>query len=122
MEWFVEDVTRFTPPHTFKLWHDRAVFHFLTDPSDRRGYVNVMKQSLAAGGQLVIGAFAIGGPAKCSGLDIVQYDAEKLMAELGEGFDLTEEKTEIHITPARKEQKFAWFRLVRKLATAAPTH
>lgn len=72
-------------------------------------------------GQLIIAAFAIGGPAKCSGLDIVQYDAEKLMAELGAGFELAEVKTEMHITPANREQKFAWFRLTRKPETRAPS-
>jgi SAM-dependent methyltransferase len=121
VEWYVEDIVDFNPPHLFSLWHDRAVFHFLTDPSDRRRYVNVMQRVLKPGGQLIIAAFAIGGPSKCSGLDIVQYDAEKLLTELGEGFDLAEEKTEVHITPAQREQKFAWFRLVRKPATPAPS-
>jgi len=59
-------------------------------------------------------AFAIGGATKCSGLDIVQYDAEKLMAELGDGFELVEERSETHNTPANKQQKFAYFRFVRK--------
>jgi SAM-dependent methyltransferase len=119
VEWYVEDIVDFNPPHPFSLWHDRAVFHFLTDPSDRHRYVDVMKRVLKTGGHLIIAAFAIGGPAKCSGLEIVQYDAEKLLTELGEGFELAEEKTEVHTTPAQREQKFAWFRLVRKPATPA---
>lgn len=120
VEWYVEDVVTFDPPHPFSLWHDRAVFHFLTDQSDRRSYVNTMKRALKPGGHLIIAAFAIGGPSKCSGLDIVQYDAKKLLAELGEGFDLVEEKSAVHITPANREQKFAWFRLARKPGTLAP--
>ena len=59
-------------------------------------------------------AFAIGGPSKCSGLDIVQYDATKLAAELGSGFTLLEETSEIHLTPASKEQLFAYFRFIRE--------
>jgi SAM-dependent methyltransferase len=114
VEWFVEDVIHFRPPHPFTLWHDRAVFHFLTDQADRRAYVAVMKKALRHGGHLIIGAFAVGGPTRCSGLDIVQYDARKLMAELGDGFELQEERTETHVTPAQKEQRFAWFRLAAR--------
>jgi 2-polyprenyl-3-methyl-5-hydroxy-6-metoxy-1,4-benzoquinol methylase len=114
VEWYEEDVTRFKSPHQFSLWHDRAVFHFLTDESDRSDYVKVLKRTLEPNGHLIVAAFAIGGPIKCSGLDIVQYDAKKLTAELGEGFELVEESCEIHISPANKEQKFAYFRFMRK--------
>lgn len=113
VEWFVSDVTQFQPPHPFQLWHDRAVFHFLTDKADREHYIKVLNNTLPSGGHLIMAAFAIGGPEKCSGLDIVQYDADKLMAELGEGFELIEEKSELHITPADKEQKFAYFRFLK---------
>ena len=115
IEWYDEDITQFNPPHPFSLWHDRAVFHFLTDKSDRDNYVNVLKRALKTDGHLIIAAFAIGGPEKCSGLDIVQYDAEKLMTELGEGFELIEEKNEVHITPTNKEQTFTYFRFIRKV-------
>lgn len=114
IEWYEKDVTLFEPSHRFSLWHDRAVFHFLTDKSDRRNYVKVLKRVIEPNGSLIIAAFTIGGPEKCSGLDIVQYDAEKLMAELGEGFELVEERSEIHITPENKEQKFAYFRFIRQ--------
>ncbi|MBW2466726.1 MAG: class I SAM-dependent methyltransferase [Deltaproteobacteria bacterium] len=114
VEWYEEDVILFKAPHQFSLWHDRAVFHFLTDVSDRRDYVKVLKRTLEPNGHLIIAAFAIGGPTKCSGLDIIQYDANKLIAELGEGFELAEESSEIHISPASKEQKFAYFRFIRK--------
>ena len=66
-----------------------------------------------SGGHVIIAAFAIGGPTQCSGLDIVQYDAEKLSETLGEQFRLAEERVELHITPANREQKFVYFRLVR---------
>lgn len=113
VKWYNEDVTNFDPPQRFSIWHDRAVFHFLTDPEDRAKYVNVVKRILAPGGHLIIMAFSIGGPQKCSGLDIVQYDEIKLMAQLGEGFKLLEAGEEIHITPSGGEQKFAYFHFVR---------
>ena len=113
IEWFETDVTSFQAPHQYDIWHDRAVFHFLTDASDRKQYVKTLKQSLKPGGNLILAAFAIGGPTKCSGLDIVQYDTEKLIAELGSGFTLVEETSETHITPSKQEQQFAYFRFVR---------
>ncbi len=113
VDWFEADVTSFIAPRQFNLWHDRAVFHFLTEASDRKKYVATLKRTLRPDGHLIIAAFAIGGPQKCSGLDIVQYDAEKLSAELGEGFSLEEEASEVHITPANREQKFAYFRFIK---------
>lgn len=114
VEWYEDDVTCFNPPHQYSLWHDRAVFHFLTDEADRQSYVEVLRRALESCGHVIIAAFAIGGPTQCSGLDIVQYDAEKLQAELGEAFELVEEGSELHITPANKEQEFAYFRFVKK--------
>lgn len=113
VEWIESDITQFDAPHQFSLWHDRAVFHFLTDQPDRKSYVKAIKRALRPGGHLIIAAFAIGGPEKCSGLDIVQYDADKLIAELGEDFELVEERDETHITPANKEQKFMYFRFIK---------
>ena len=114
IEWFESDITEFVPPHHFALWHDRAVFHFLTSKSDRSRYLTALKQALEPGGHVIIAAFAIGGPKRCSGLDVEQYDSFKLMNELGEEFLLAEEKEETHITPAGKEQNFVYFRLTRK--------
>jgi 2-polyprenyl-3-methyl-5-hydroxy-6-metoxy-1,4-benzoquinol methylase len=110
VEWIEADVTEFQASHTFDLWHDRAVFHFLTDPADRANYVDALKRALAPDGHVIIAAFAIGGPTQCSGLDIVQYDAAKLQGELGDAFELVEESGEMHLTPASKEQKFGYFR------------
>jgi len=109
VHWYEEDVTCFKPPHRFALWHDRAVFHFLTSKADREKYIDVLRQSLEPGGHLIIMTFAIDGPFKCSGLDIVQYDVDKLTTELGAGFDLIESGHDIHLTPAGKQQKFAFF-------------
>lgn len=112
VEWHNTDVVNFAPTHEYSLWHDRAVFHFLTEKADRENYVSVLKRSLKPGGHLIIMAFAIGGPLKCSGLEIVQYDAEKLMAELGEGFELVEEGHETHQTPTGNKQNFAYFQFL----------
>ncbi|MGB5291057.1 MAG: class I SAM-dependent methyltransferase [Lysobacterales bacterium] len=109
VHWYEEDVTRFKPPHRFSLWHDRAVFHFLTSKADREKYIGVLRQSLEPGGHLIIMTFAIDGPNKCSGLDIVQYDDDRLTSELGEGFDLLETGHECHVTPAGHQQEFAFF-------------
>jgi len=87
--------------------------HFLTAAEDRQHYVDVLRRTLVSGGHVVIAAFAPGGPTLCSGLEIVQYDAAKLMAELGPNFHLEEQQTETHLTPAGKEQRFGFFRLRR---------
>jgi len=113
IEWFEEDIIRFEPPHRWALWHDRAVFHFLTAEDDRRRYVDAMKRSLEPRGHVIIATFALDGPRRCSGLEVVQYDAEKLMGELGPGFRLEEQASELHRTPAGAQQKFSWFRLTR---------
>jgi len=112
VEWHNTDVVNFVPAHEYALWHDRAVFHFLKEKPDRKKYVSVLKRALKPGAHLIIMAFAIGGPIKCSGLEIVQYDAEKLLAELGEGFELVEQGHETHKTPAGNEQKFTFFHFV----------
>ena len=113
IEWIVSDITQFDAPKKFSLWHDRALFHFLTDQSDREIYVKTLKNALKADGHLIIATFAIGGPEKCSGLEIVQYDTEKMIAELGDNFKLIEERKEVHITPANKEQEFIFFRFLK---------
>jgi len=113
IEWFEADITQFDAPHQFSLWHDRAVFHFLTDRSDRKEYLRVLKNTLIEGGHLIIAAFAIGGPEKCSGLPVVQYDADKLLLELGEDFELLQENSEVHITPSGKVQNFRYFHFIK---------
>ena len=114
VEWYEADATEFQPPRQFHLWHDRAVFHFLTDEWDRRKYVNVLKEALMPEGYLVMATFAIDGPRRCSGLDTVQYDEESMSLELGDGFTLMEKVDENHITPGDKEQKFSYFQYQRK--------
>lgn len=110
VHWIEADITDFSPAREYRLWHDRAVFHFLTDPADRRRYVSTLLQALAPAGQLIVAAFAPDGPTRCSGLDIVRYDAGGLAAELGPGFRLEEERRETHLTPQGREQRFGFFR------------
>ncbi|MBR2515517.1 MAG: class I SAM-dependent methyltransferase [Halomonas sp.] len=109
VSWVESDVTAFSPNSQFALWHDRAVFHFLVDAEDRQRYVRALERALRVGGHLILASFAIGGPEKCSDLPIIQYDSQKLKAELGSGFKLVEERTEEHCTPAQGVQKFAYF-------------
>jgi len=110
IEWFEADVTSFTPPHRFGLWHDRAVFHFLTAADDRRGYVATLRQTVQSGGAVIISTFALDGPPKCSGLDVMRYDDQSIVAELGAEFQLREVRRETHITPWQSEQRFIYFR------------
>ena len=111
--WQVADITEFLPDRSYDLWHDRAVLHFLTTPRQRAAYRVALEQALKPGGHLVVGTFAIDGPTRCSGLEIVQYDAAKLLEMLGPEFVLREEQKEAHVTPAGAIQQFAWFALQR---------
>lgn len=112
--WIVGDVTAFQPGREYALWHDRAAFHFLVSEADRKAYCAVMDKSLAPGGQAIIGTFAPDGPNRCSGLDVVRYDAPGLIAELGPGWELADETREVHVTPAGAEQHFGFYRIRRK--------
>lgn len=112
VRWIESDITQFEPTDRYALWHDRAVFHFLTDANDRLLYRKALERALLPEGQVIIGTFAPGGPQRCSGLPIVQYDAAGLQAEFGAAFELLETRSETHRTPAGKDQLFNFFRLV----------
>ena len=111
--WHHGDVTRYSLPDQYSLWHDRAVFHFLVDPSDRRAYVTTLRQRLRPQGHLILATFAVGGPTRCSGLDVTQYDTQKITTELGQDFRLIETLEELHQTPAGVEQSFSYFWFIR---------
>jgi SAM-dependent methyltransferase len=113
VQWITGDVTRFKPEQPFDLWHDRAVFHFLTDPADREKYVATLHRSIKPGGHLVIGTFSLEGPPKCSGLDVQRYSPESLSETLGEQFELKESTTDDHTTPAGKKQHYIFCRFIR---------
>ena len=109
VKWIVADVTDFKFLEKYKLWHDRAVFHFLTDKSERKKYVQNMDKALHPGGHVIIASFSINGPLKCSGLDVERYSSEKMERELGGSFEFVKSVDEVHMTPAGKEQKFTYF-------------
>ncbi len=107
--WMEADITRAVlPRQTYEVWHDRAVFHFLTKAEDRLVYVKVLKDSLKIGGYVIMATFALDGPRECSGLDTMQYDARSLSQELGEDFHLVQSLPETHHTPFGTEQKFIY--------------
>jgi SAM-dependent methyltransferase len=107
------DITAFRADQQFRVWHDRAVFHFLTEPDDQRRYAAALAQALPVGAHAIIGTFAIDGPERCSGLPVARYDAERMVAVLESTFRLIEQVDEIHLTPWQSEQRFSFFRLVR---------
>jgi 2-polyprenyl-3-methyl-5-hydroxy-6-metoxy-1,4-benzoquinol methylase len=106
VEWIVADITQLTSLGVFDIWHDRAVFHFITDPDERRHYVELLKRSLPIGGHFIVGTFAKGGPEKCSGLRICQYDAAAMQVELGPSFGSVKHGDYLHTTPTGKPQQF----------------
>jgi len=106
VRWLVADVTETTDIGHFDVWHDRAVFHFLTTPEERRGYVRLASKSLIRGGHLILATFALDGPARCSNLEVCRYDAKSALAELGSAFEIMKDLRETHLTPNGKTQQF----------------
>lgn len=109
VQWIEADVTHFQPSQQYKYWHDRAVFHFLTDVQDRQNYIRVLKSALQPDGYAMIATFAADGPEKCSGLNVVRYDSQRMSEEFGNTLKLLEIHHENHITPNGGEQKFIYF-------------
>jgi len=107
--WLVADITQAAlPAHAFDVWHDRAVFHFLTEPAQRLAYIRQAAAALKPGGHVVMGVFGPEGPSKCSGLDVIRYDTGSLQAEFGPHFRLMESLTELHHTPFGTTQQFLY--------------
>lgn len=96
------------PPASVDLWHDRAVFHFLTSPDDRRRYVEQVRRALRPGGHALVASFAEDGPLRCSGLDVVRYSSGALHGEFGAGFRLLDSVREEHLTPWGARQSFVY--------------
>jgi SAM-dependent methyltransferase len=106
VKWVAADITTWEPAQTYDVWHDRAAFHFLTDPADQRAYLDRLRKAVRRGGHVVIGTFALDGPEKCSGLPIVRYDAKSLSAMLGPDFKLIDTRRHDHATPWGALQRF----------------
>jgi 2-polyprenyl-3-methyl-5-hydroxy-6-metoxy-1,4-benzoquinol methylase len=109
IQWLCADVTEGNfPEHSYDVWHDRAVFHFLTKPKERLAYVRNVARSVKPGGHVIVSTFGPEGPEKCSGLDVMRYDAESLHREFGTRFRLVESTKELHHTPFGTTQQFLY--------------
>ncbi|HLY15756.1 MAG TPA: class I SAM-dependent methyltransferase [Bryobacteraceae bacterium] len=109
VQWIAADVTRVALPHdSFDVWHDRAVFHFLTTLEERAAYVQNVLMSMRPGGSVIVSAFGPEGPTHCSGLDVVRYDAQTLHNQFGRAFRLVDSAQELHRTPWGTTQQFVY--------------
>ncbi|KRR20027.1 class I SAM-dependent methyltransferase [Bradyrhizobium retamae] len=106
VSWIVADATTWEPGRPYDIWHDRAAFHFLTDPADRAAYIERLKRGLKIGGHAIIATFALDGPEKCSGLPVARYDSESLGRTLGAAFKLVHTQRHEHATPWESRQAF----------------
>jgi 2-polyprenyl-3-methyl-5-hydroxy-6-metoxy-1,4-benzoquinol methylase len=107
--WLAADIAKAElPPSTYDVWHDRAVFHFLTAADQRLAYVCQVAKAVKPGGHVLVSTFGPGGPKKCSGLEVVRYDAESLHAQFGKRFRVLESFEELHETPFGTTQQFLY--------------
>ena len=107
--WLELDITRAElAPNFYDVWHDRAVFHFLTSETDRAQYLRAVRQCVKTGGHIIVASFGLSGPEKCSGLNVVRYSAESMHREFGNDFELVNTTTEVHHTPFGKDQQFIY--------------
>jgi SAM-dependent methyltransferase len=113
VKWVAADVTAWEPPQAYDVWHDRAAFHFLTDPKDRTAYAKQVLRAVRLGGHVIIGTFALDGPERCSGLPVVRYDSAAIGKILGPSFDLSESRTHAHKTPMGTIQRYQFSRFRR---------
>ena len=109
VKWVEADITTVElPPHGYDIWHDRAVFHFLTQPDERLRYVETMRRAVRSDGHVIVATFALEGPTRCSGLDVVRYSPASLANEFGVEFELVKSARELHRTPLGVEQAFQY--------------
>ena len=109
IQWIEGDVTQAKlPEQHYGIWHDRAVFHFLTSLEERRSYIHLLERSLKSMGHVIMATFSLEGPPKCSGLEIVRYSPESLQLELGKRFKLVKSFCENHKTPLDTTQEFIY--------------
>ncbi len=111
--WIEGDVLNGTTEDRYDIWHDRAVFHFLTEAEDRDRYVSALTHALSPGGHVVMATFAADGPTHCSGLAVIRYTPRALAQALGSDFRLIESATETHHTPNGVAQRFVYCRFIR---------
>jgi trans-aconitate methyltransferase len=114
VQWLVADVRTWVPGRRYRVWHDRAVFHFLIIAEERRQYLGVLESATEPGAVAVFGSFAPDGPQRCSGLPVARYAAQDLAGELGRRWTLIRADREEHRTPAGVIQPFTWAALRRQ--------
>ena len=114
VRWIHSDVVAFRPGQTYDLWHDRAAFHFLTQPEEVGAYSKAAADALGPGGHLIIGTFSVNGPTKCSGLEIRQYDPASMEAAFGDAFRQTGCREVGHHTPGGAVQQFLFCTFERR--------
>lgn len=109
VHWLVGDITQITlPEQAYAVWHDRAVFHFLTTEPQRDAYVAAVMRAVKPGGHVIVATFAEDGPEKCSGLPVARYSAQGLHAQFGNPFTLLRQQREEHHTPFGTVQQFIY--------------
>ena len=114
IEWIVEDVLNFEPKQNFDVWHDRAVFHFLTDQNQIKKYVDLVSRNISNNGYLIIGTFSEQGPLKCSGLQVSRYSESLIKTTFIESFNLLNSFKIDHSTPFNTTQNFL-FSVLKKI-------
>ena len=112
--WLAADVLGWAPARTYRVWHDRAVFHFLTAQDDQRRYLHALHAATMPGAVAIFGCFALDGPSSCSGLPVARYDPAGIAERLGERWQLVADDREEHTTPAMVVQPFSWAALRRR--------
>ncbi len=108
VDWIEADVTTFAPSRQYALWHDRAVFHFLTDSDDRYAYIDVARRAIRSNAYLLLATFGPEGPRRCSGLEIRRYSVQRLQDLFGDHFHLRGHQLEDHLTPMGSVQQFLY--------------
>ena len=114
VHWLCADATTWEPSRTYDVWHDRAAFHFLTGSADQAAYVARLHRALRRGGHVIVGAFALDGPEKCSGLPVARHDAESLGRAFGAEFILIDSRRNEHTTPWGATQRFQFSTFQRR--------
>ena len=111
VSWIETDIRNYDFGRHFDLWHDRALFHFMVEATDRDGYLATLDRSLCPDGHLIIATFGPEGPTECSGLQVRRYDAESLRTTLGDDFELVSSRLTEHRTPSGRSQQFLYAHL-----------
>jgi len=114
VDWMIADVTRWRPRRQWGLWHDRAVFHFLTSRSDQDAYINALGDATGPGAVVIVATFALDGPERCSGLPVRRYSADTLAERFAPAFPIAARSAERHTTPSGSAQSFTYAVFIRR--------